>query len=79
MWRPYSQTMPTMASRSDIAPPPVPCWFNGSSPVASRLAASATKRVEKSTSARQAVHASSTTAGSATAPSKSPSRFVSET
>src|SRR5580693_321287 len=44
----------------------------------SRLGASATNRVAKSTSARHAAHASATIWGSGTAPSKSPSRSVAE-
>ena len=73
MWRAYSPIIPTSTSRSDIGPPPLPCWFKGSSAVMSRLGAWATNRVAKSTSARHASHASATTRGSATAPSKSAS------
>jgi hypothetical protein len=78
MWRAYSSIIPTSASRSDIGPPPLPCWFRGSSAVMSRLGASAANRVAKSASARHASHASATIRGSGTAPSKSPSRSVSE-
>src|SRR5919199_451472 len=67
LWRAYSSTMWMSTQRSEIGP------RQESLPVTSRSGASARNWSANAVSARQARHASATTSGSGTAPSKSPS------